>query len=200
MPISETTRAALLEFAADIITRRLGGPPRPLHLQENDPALQQPAGCFVSLHRINNHALRGCIGMVEATRPLLSSLKGAAESVIGDPRFLVQPVTLAELDQLEIELSILGPMIRAASPLDFDPKSEGIQLNLAGRTGLFLPQVARETGWTREQLLARLCTEKMGLPEDTWKQPAAELHKFSSEILGPIPVAPPKSITGWRCA
>jgi hypothetical protein len=50
---------------------------------------------------------------------------------------------------------------------------------------VFLPQVARDTGWTREQLLDRLAQEKMGLPLDTWRQPYAKLFTFESTIIGP---------------
>jgi AMMECR1 domain-containing protein len=53
---------------------------------------------------------------------------------------------------------------------------------------LFLPQVARETGWTRQQLLSRLCTEKLGLPENAWTDPSAALHTFTADVIGPTPV------------
>ena len=56
-----------------------------------------------------------------------------------------------------------------------------------GRTGCFLPQVARETGWTREQLLGRLCSEKMGLPAAFWMQAGAQLMTFTTLIIGPEP-------------
>jgi hypothetical protein len=58
---------------------------------------------------------------------------------------------------------------------------------LLGRTGCFLPQVARETGWIREQLLSRLCTEKMGLQPEAWKHPGAVLEIFSILVVGPEP-------------
>jgi AmmeMemoRadiSam system protein A len=186
MNISDPARHAILAFAADIVTRRLGGDPRPLP-ELTDPLFSAPGGCFVSLHRQDNHALRGCIGLLDSGKPLLQSLTAAAESVIGDPRFLVQPVTRFELPQLTIEITILGPLQKAASPLDFDPKQHGIHLTCRSRNGLFLPQVGRETGWTREQLLARLCTEKLGIPELAWKDPTAELRTFSAEVIGPIP-------------
>jgi AmmeMemoRadiSam system protein A len=184
MNISPQTQQAILDLASDVITRRLGGDPRPLPALD-DPVLREPAGCFVSLHRRDTHALRGCIGLLDTGRPLRETLVGAAEAVLGDPRFLAQPVTREELGELDIEVTVLGPLQKAPSPLDFEPVVQGIHLTFRGRSGLFLPQVARETGWTRQQLLARLCTEKMGVPEESWKQPSAELRTFSADVIGP---------------
>jgi uncharacterized protein len=188
MDVSPQTQQAILILAADVVTRRLGGDPRPLPAFDDVLFSQHAAGCFVSLHRRDNHALRGCIGMLATGKPLRESLVSAAESVLGDPRFLVQPVTRDELPQLEIEVTVLGPMERAKSPLDFEPTQRGIYLTLHGRSGLFLPQVARETGWTRQQLLSRLCTEKLGMPENAWTDPTAILHTFSADVIGPKPV------------
>ena len=186
MNIPPQTQHAILDFAADVVTRRLGGNPRPLP-DLADPLFSGPGGCFVSLHHRATHALRGCIGLLDTGKPLLHSLTSAAESVIGDPRFLAQPVTRFELPELTIEVTILGPFQKANTPLDFDPKEHGIHLTFRGRTGLFLPQVGRETGWTREQLLARLCTEKLGVPDIAWKDPTAELRIFSADVIGPRP-------------
>ena len=187
MEISTQTQQEILDFAADVVTRRLGGDPRPLPALD-DPIFARNAGCFVSLHRREPHALRGCIGMLDTGRPLRETLASAAESVIGDPRFLSHPVTRAELRDLDIEITILGPLEKQNSVLDFEPVRDGIHLSLRGRSGLFLPQVARETGWTREQLLGRLCTEKLGLAEIMWQDAAAELRTFSAEVIGPRPM------------
>jgi AmmeMemoRadiSam system protein A len=184
MEFPPQTQQAILDLAADVVTRRLGGDPRPL-ASADDPVLSQPAGCFVSLHRRDTHALRGCIGLLDAGQPLRQSLLGAAESVLADPRFLAQPITRHELPDLEIEVTILGPLEKAKSPLDFEPLERGIHLSLHGRSGLFLPQVARDTGWTRQQLLSRLCTEKLGVPENAWTNPTAELRTFAAQIIGP---------------
>jgi AmmeMemoRadiSam system protein A len=186
MDISPQTQHAILDFAADVVTRRLGGNPRPLP-NLSDPLFSHAGGCFVSLHRRDTHALRGCIGLLDTGKPLIQSLTSAAESVIGDPRFLAQPVSRFELSELTIEVTILGQFQKANTPLDFEPKEHGIHLTFRGRTGLFLPQVGRETGWTREQLLARLCTEKLGLPDIAWKDPTAELRIFSADVIGPRP-------------
>ena len=97
------------------------------------------------------------------------------------------PVRINELPHLELEITVIFPMQQASSPLDFDLLDDGIYLIAAGRSGCFLPQVARETGWTREQLLDRLCTEKLGCPATTWRQPDARLMKFKTLIIGPEP-------------
>lgn len=182
----------LLRIARDVIQRRLENsvaslPDLAPGCAPEDPALSEPAGCFVSLHNRFTHALRGCIGRIEAVDSLVVALRHAASSVLDDPRFQVQPVMLDELPELELELSILGPLKEANGPLDFDPLMHGIFLTIDGRRGCFLPQVARETGWTREQLLNRLCAEKLGLPAHAWKDANVQLQTFDTVIIGPRP-------------
>ena len=153
----------------------------------DDPVLSMAAGCFVTLHDRSSRRLRGCIGRLESSDPLLKSINETACSVLQDPRFRSNPVTLEEMVRLDLEISVLSPLREAANVLDFDPPNEGIYLMCDGRVGTFLPQVARETGWTREQLLARLCAEKIGLPANSWQSPAAKLMKFHTLIVGPEP-------------
>jgi uncharacterized protein len=152
-----------------------------------DPALLEHGGCFVSLHELRTHRLRGCVGRMDAAQPLWQCVHNSAAGVLEDPRFLDDPVRLDELPSLEIEISVLSPMRPAPTPMDFDPESEGIYLIHGPRSGCFLPQVARETGWNREQLLTRLCTEKMSLPSTAWRDPAARLMVFSTRVIGPEP-------------
>jgi AmmeMemoRadiSam system protein A len=155
--------------------------------QATSEFLREPAGCFVSLHALEGHQLRGCVGRIDAGQPLLKALRAASTNVLADPRFARNPVRLDELPSLSIEVSILSPPSAAASPLDFDPAEQGIYLTIGNRTGCFLPQVARETGWTREQLLDRLCLEKLALPASSWRSPQARLHVFSVQVIGPEP-------------
>src|SRR4051812_11386500 len=117
--------------------------------------------------------------------PLWEAVQETAADVLHDPRFVNQPVTAQDVADLEIEVSVLSPPAEASSALDFDPLTAGIYLIYGGRAGFFLPQVARETGWTKEQLLDRLCTEKLGLPAGTWRSPDAKLYTFDVEVVGP---------------
>jgi AmmeMemoRadiSam system protein A len=189
MELGDSIQQAILNAATKIVVSRLRGMGTPIDLNlPDDPSLLQPAGCFVSLHRTDNHALRGCIGVLENPRPLREILVNASESVLNDPRFSAQPVTAMELEQLDIEVSVMGPLTPVPSPLHFEPKLHGICLNVAGRSGLFLPQVARETGWDREQLLARLCYEKLGLAPLAWKHPSAQMRTFTAIVIGPKPI------------
>jgi len=149
--------------------------------------LQRPAGCFVSLHSCRRRALRGCIGRMAADRPLIEVVGSMARSVLADPRFVDHPVTADELTDLEIEISVLGPPRHIDAPDGFDPWNEGIYMTLDQRRGCFLPQVARETLWTRRQLLERLCCEKLGLSADAWCDPRTRLEAFTVVIIGPEP-------------
>ena len=97
-------------------------------------------------------------------------------------------MTLRELGKLELEISLLSALRDALDPLAFDPHNDGICLTIGARSGCFLPQVGRETGWTRQQLLERLCSEKLGLPHHAWERREAKLQIFTAQILGPEPV------------
>jgi AmmeMemoRadiSam system protein A len=179
----------LLDVARQTIRAGLGMP-QTLATQvfiPNDPALIQPAGCFVTLHTIAGHRLRGCVGRLDSRDTLVNAVRHSAGQVLTDPRFTSFPIRAPELPQIEIEITIILPLRPAANCLDFDLPNEGIYLMVGDRAGCFLPQVARETGWTREQLLARLCSEKLGVPPDSWRQPAAKLMKFMTVLVGPEP-------------
>jgi len=184
MPLSERLQQEILNLSRAYIRRALGL--NDIIPTAQEPEIRQPAGCFVSLHSLHGHRLRGCVGRIDASQPLIVALESASKSVLEDPRFARAPVTVEELAWLEIEVSVLSPPRPAPSPLDFE-LTEGIYLTYGSRSGCFLPQVAQETGWSREQLLDRLCTEKMGLPAPTWRQPQAVLHKFSVDVIGPEP-------------
>jgi AmmeMemoRadiSam system protein A len=185
--LSDAHGRLLLELACSTIRGTLHGRPPPSIDDVADPALTQLAGCYVSLHASASHALRGCVGRMEAREPLVRCVRDTAMSVLADPRFDDRRVRIDELPGLDIEISILSPLRPVPTPLDFDPLNDGIYLMLNGRCGVFLPQVARETGWRRDQLLDRLCTEKMGFPAGSWRFAGAQLFIFSTKILGPVP-------------
>jgi AMMECR1 domain-containing protein len=122
---------------------------------------------------------------------LALAVQEGAESVLHDPRFHDIPVRAHELSKLEIEITVLSPLVDAATPLDFDPVTHGLYLTIGQESGCFLPQVARETGWTREQLLDRLSYEKLGMSGDAWRSPNAKLQRFTTTIIGPEPFEAP---------
>jgi AmmeMemoRadiSam system protein A len=189
--LTPAQRGQLLDIARDGLISRLrseGEDAPPRVPEPSDAELTTPAGCFVSLHERGTHRLRGCVGRLDPETPLWRAVRETAGDVLGDPRFTDARVTLAEAPSLEIEVSVLSPPRQASNPLDFDPQTDGIYLVYGGRSGFFLPQVARETGWTKQQLLARLCEEKLGLPYDAWLKPEAKLFTFKVEVVGPEPV------------
>lgn len=188
MNLSPEQQRALLDLARESIRAALAvaAPPAP----PADPAFDQPAGCFVSLHELHGHRLRGCVGRLDAKAPLGHTVVAMAQAALEDPRFLNDPVTGDDLSGLDIELSILSALLPMGHPYDFDLAQDGIYLTYGECSGCFLPQVARETGWSREQLLDRLCTEKLGLPAQSWRHPAARLERFTTLVIGPEPFVP----------
>jgi uncharacterized protein len=185
MTLSPAQQAFLLDLARSAIVNALRRvPDRPPAVA--DPLMNQPCGCFVTLHDAASHRLRGCIGRIQSADPLVFNVHQSALGAMEDPRFRSNPVTLAELPRLDLEISVLSPLMPAAHVLDFEPSEHGIFLTHQGRTGTFLPQVARETGWGREELLTHLCGEKMGIGPEAWKEPAAKLFKYTATIIGPV--------------
>src|SRR5207253_1565178 len=115
MPLSPAARAELLDIARSALQAKLTSNTAPPSAPQN-PELLQPAGCFVSLHQRSDHALRGCIGRLEATAPLWQVVRETAVDVLGDPRFTTHRVTAEDLQNVEIELTVLSPLKPAPSP------------------------------------------------------------------------------------
>jgi AMMECR1 domain-containing protein len=86
-----------------------------------------------------------------------------------------------ELDGLEVELSLLTPLV-PARPQEVIPGEHGVVLKLANRMGVFLPQVAAEHGWDLDTLLEQLC-RKAGLPRGAWRDGEARLETFRTQVV-----------------
>lgn len=148
-----------------------------------DEELESLCGCFVTLKNAGD--LRGCIGQFVSEKPLHQLIcEMAAASATNDSRFFSNPITADELDEIDIELSILSPLERTDDPGSLRLGIDGIYIVSGGRTGCFLPQVATETGWDSEQFLSYCCTHKAGLEPDAWKDPETEVYLFTAEIFG----------------
>lgn len=186
MELSAAQQKVLLDLARATIVSRLKRQPA-VDVDVSAEVFAQTAGSFVTLHTIAGHHLRGCIGTLNAIDPLRQSVTEMAQAVLDDPRFRSNPVTLAELPLLDLEISIISPLLPANDVLDFDPLQHGIYLLCDGEAGCFLPQVAKETGWSKPQLLEHLCIGKMGLPGNAWKNPSARLFRFTATVIGPEP-------------
>jgi len=180
--LSDVERTEALRLARDAITAYLNGRQPPAHDDDRlPPALRADGACFVTLQ--NRGELRGCIGNMVALGPLHEAIIENAISACQDYRFLQNPVTSRELNELHIEISYLTPMQRVSRIDEIVIGRHGLLVALGDRRGVLLPQVAYERGWLREEFLAQTC-RKAGLPPDAWKQPACEIYSFEAEVFG----------------
>ena len=146
---------------------------------ELSPVLKKKAGVFVTLHKTGR--LRGCIGYIEPVKPLYKAvIDMAVNSATRDTRF--SPVSEAELKDIDIEISVLTPPEMVAGPDEFIPGEHGIIIKKEMYQAVFLPQVAPEQGWGREETLSHLCV-KAGLPGDAWKNPGMDFYIFKGIVF-----------------
>jgi len=139
---------------------------------------QRRGGVFVTVYC--GGELRGCIGQLREDKPLVQAVAECARSAASaDPRF--PPIASAELQSVDVELSLLGPFETIQGPADIDVGRHGVLVEHRGLRGLLLPQVATEWEWDAETLLARTC-QKAGLPLDAWKK-GATLWRFDAEVF-----------------
>ncbi len=180
--LGEKERAELLELARRTVTAYLNGGELPEVNTDNLSAmLRGDGGCFVTLE--NHGRLRGCIGNLTADRPLYRAVMNNAVSACRDRRFVANPVTAAELDQLHVEISYLTPMKLVAKTDEIIVGRHGVLISMGRNRGVLLPQVASRRAWTRDEFLAHTC-RKAGLPPDAWKQPEAQIYSFEAEVFG----------------
>jgi len=180
--MNESQKHALLKVAKDTVEAVVRHKPLP-RVEADDPELAAHCGCFVTLK--NSGQLRGCIGQFVADRPLVQMVVEMAKaSATSDPRFFADPVTPDELPALDIEISVLSPLKKTTEPLSLRLGVDGIYIKGGHASGCFLPQVATEAGWTKEEFLSYCCSHKAGLPSDAWKDPETEVLLFTAEVFG----------------
>jgi AmmeMemoRadiSam system protein A len=176
---SEHDRQLLLKLAREAIAAHVNRRSQSAISNLQSAILAKPAGAFVTLHRHGD--LRGCIGHVEPTEAIgVVVPRCAVAACSSDPRF--PPIAPDELDAIDIEISLLGPLELIHGPLDIRVGRHGLIVERGWQRGLLLPQVATERRWDAEAFLAHTC-QKAGLPRDAW-QKGAKLWKFEAEVFG----------------
>jgi len=176
LQLTDAEKRRLLELARTALEEavRCG---RMSEAAETAEGLRTPCGAFVTLYK--GKQLRGCIGHIDALRPLYRTVREcAAAAALDDPRF--DPVTPAELPSLRLDISILSPLEDIA-PDQVEVGRHGLLISRGARRGLLLPQVAVEWNWDREQFLEETCL-KGGLPPDAW-QHGARIQAFTAQVL-----------------
>jgi AmmeMemoRadiSam system protein A len=182
-PHSEEDRRTLLQAAREAIRRAVVNRELP-HLPIPAGRLSERGAMFVTLHREGK--LRGCIGQLDPAVTLLDGVaRCAIAAALDDPRF--DPVAPSEIDELEIEISLLSPFA-AVRPEEVEVGRHGLLIRQGMLRGLLLPQVATEYHWTRERFLEETC-RKAGLPRDAWKAPETQLECFTAEVFSEKEVA-----------
>ncbi len=178
--INAEQKKELLKLARDTITLYLKEK-KTLKPQISDPRLEEIMGVFVTLHK--GDQLRGCIGNIIGRVPLYVGVRDMAiSSSTQDPRF--PPVSEKELEDINIEISVLSPLKKIEDPDEIILGTHGVLVKSGWQQGVFLPQVATETGWSKEEFMNALCGRKAGMAADAWKKGKCEIYIFSAEVFG----------------
>jgi len=179
--LSDDERKELLHLARTSVELYFDGrpAPRPAKLTE---ALSMKSGAFVTL--TERGELRGCIGTFDRSMPLWRVVADRARSAaFADTRF--RPVGREELDDIRFEISVLSPYRKLDDPLSIRLGVDGILVEgRGGRGGTFLPQVATETGWSKEEFLSNCCAHKAGLAPGAWRDPEqVAVYAYTAEVF-----------------
>lgn len=181
---SDKARQQLLQLARDSIRHGLEhGRALKVDPADYDEALAEPLSCFVTLHL--NGRLRGCIGSLEANRPLVLDLcDNAFAAAFRDPRF--EPLSEAEFESIELDISVLS----SASPMRFNgeedllsqlrPGRDGLILQEGHHRGTFLPSVWEQIQTPREFM--QHLKQKAGLAADYWSD-TISISRYSTEMI-----------------
>lgn len=163
------------EVAAEVLECLSGVPPAPPHIDGRF------GGAFVTFWA--GKKLRGCVGSFACTEDISATIQQVTRRSLADPRFAGNPITSDELDDIEIEISILSALEPTSDPLSLSPGVHGVMIRRGGKSGCFLPKVAAEHGWSAEEFLSNCCTMKAGLPAGAWREKDAEVSLFSADVF-----------------
>ena len=176
--ITDNEKKILLESARKAITADFSGKKAVYELPT--PTLEAKCGAFVTLHK--NGKLRGCIGNLIGVKPLYTTIREMAlASAFEDPRFT--PLEGKELEEIDIEISVLSPMIKIKSIDEIEIGRHGVFIKKGNNSATFLPQVAVEQKWTLNELMENVCL-KAGIDKDGWKSPDTEISVYTAIVFG----------------
>jgi AmmeMemoRadiSam system protein A len=175
--LSREEKASLLKISRETLERYVRNN-EVYHPDINNPKLLSPKGAFVTLKK--NGELRGCIGFIEPILPLHQTIVQATiYAASKDARF--PPVASSELEEIELEISVLTPPVKIDDPREIEVGRHGLIIAKGNQRGLLLPQVPIENRWSRRTFLQRTC-QKAGLPKEAWRE-GAEIYTFEAIVF-----------------
>jgi len=179
LSLSAKDKTTLMNIARTTIEDCVKGEKVP-EFEVDSPILKEKRGAFVTIRE--NGQLRGCIGYIEAIKPLYITIREMAQAAaLNDPRF--NPVSPQELPSLDLEISVLTPLKKIKDVSEIQIGRHGVLLKKGYYQGVFLPQVATEQGWDRTTFLNELCY-KAGINDpNCWREKDTELFIFSAEVF-----------------
>jgi len=179
--LTKEEKKTLLEISRDTLQKYLKDKTYPdKEKYKITPSLEAKRGVFVTLHK--KKALRGCIGYIEGIKPVyLAVMENSVNAALEDPRFPL--VKSDELKDIDIEISVMTPLISFKGPDDIEVGKHGLVISKGWNRGLLLPQVATEWGWDKIEFLEAV-SNKAGLPKNSWKDKDIKLEKFSAIVFG----------------
>ena len=179
--LTTTEQFAALALARNTLERAFNLTDKKFENYKNHPIFSEKRGVFVTLKKYGE--LRGCIGLIEPIKELGQAIMEMAQAAaFEDPRFL--SLEKNELKDITIEISVLTPQQKIS-----DPKKEiklgrhGVIVRQDNNSGVFLPQVATETGWDLDELMSQLCSQNAGLPTDCWKNGSVKIYTFEAQVM-----------------
>jgi uncharacterized protein (TIGR00296 family) len=183
--LSDSDGVLLVKTARQAVTEFLSNGNRMKLEAEYEKKFSFDSGVFVTLNK--SDGLRGCIGFPMPEKKLSRAIvEGAIAAATEDPRF--PPVTTKELDDIVFEVTVLTPPmeIDVSDPMEYLTKikvgRDGLIVRHSFYSGLLLPQVPGEYGWSVEEFLQHAC-HKAGLEKDFWKSGKAKIEKFEGIVF-----------------
>lgn len=178
--LSDDEKQELLEISRKTLESFLATKKIPPIDIKNKRLNELKLGCFVTLKRQGH--LRGCIGNFSSKEPLYKNVQQMTiASATEDPRF--EPIRKNEREKINIEISVLYPLIRINSTEEIIVGRDGIYIEHGYYRGVLLPQVATEHNWNRDEFLSHTCI-KAGLPPDAWKNMTLNIYRFEADVFG----------------
>jgi len=177
--LRDEEKDVLVDIVKKTIQCKLDGKRSP-GFQTESETLKEKSGAFVTLKK--DGRLRGCIGYIEAKKPLYKTIEEMAiAAAFNDPRF--PPLMRDELERLTLEISVLTPLKIIKNISEIVVGVHGIYIEISNRSGLLLPQVAIEYKWDVWTFLEETCC-KAGLSPDAWKDEDTKIYIFSADVFG----------------